>query len=89
MGYDARVVAGYWGIGGHAWVVLFLDAKEYIIEATGKKIKRVYPLAQNLSDYHPDYMFNKDFIWVNQGSNLTTKYSGNHWVKFSQFQNLE
>lgn len=82
MGLDARVVLGKHRREGHAWVVVFKDGQEYLLEATLKnKIKRwsVYPLAKSLPEYHPDMMFNRQTLWVNTGSVLTVNYSGPQW----------
>ena len=87
-GEDARVALGDYDGGGHAWVVLFKDGKEFILEATQKnwpaRIKH-YPLARLLPKYHPSYMFNRTTFWVNTGSNKVTQYDGYHWKEASRF----
>lgn len=87
MGEDARVVTGLNGSDGHAWVVLFKDGREYLLEATSKGFKRdkPYPLASLSPDYHPEYMFNREYFWVNTGSRLTSSYSGSSWKQRSRF----
>ena len=42
LGHDARVVLGNHRGGGHAWVVLFQDGREMILEATSKKANQGY-----------------------------------------------
>ncbi len=87
-GHDARVVLGNFKGGGHAWVVLLQDGKEYIIEATNKeKIRKLkhYPLARLATQYHPKYQFNRTNFWANTGNQFTTRYSGSHWVLRSRF----
>ena len=82
MGEDARVVLGDYNGGGHAWVVLFKNGKEYLLEATKKQgvsPSRMYPLASLQPGYRPQLMFNRHFVWVNQGSKFTTRYSGERW----------
>ena len=74
--------------GGHAWVVLFKDNREYLLEATrksGVSRMKAYPLAALHPDYHPRFMFNRDYFWENQGSKYTTDYSGERWVKQSRY----
>jgi predicted transglutaminase-like cysteine proteinase len=88
LGLDARVVLGKHVKEGHAWVVVFKDGKEYLLEATlKKKLKRwsAYPLASVLPDYHPEIMFNRDLLWFNTGSNLTVSYSGSQWRQAVRF----
>lgn len=82
IGLDARVVLGKHRREGHAWVVVFKDGREYLLEATLKeKAGRwsVYPLAGLLPDYHPEMMFNRQTLWVNTGSALTVNYAGPRW----------
>lgn len=94
MGEDARVVAGDYDGGGHAWVVLFRDGKAYLLEATEKsRIKRGFrfPRAERMTKYHPEFMFNRDYFWVNSGSKFTTNYKSEKWEKrsfFSRVKNL-
>jgi hypothetical protein len=88
MGEDARVVLGDWDGGGHAWVILFKNGKEFLLEATTKRglsRNKPYPAAILHRDYHPEYMFNREYFWENTGSKLTTKYSGKYWKKKSRY----
>lgn len=89
MGLDARVVVGDYDGGGHAWVVLFSEGKEFLLEATkkhGMKRLRAYPLAVSHTSYHPEYMFNREGFWENTGSKYTVNYSSASWVKKSTYQ---
>jgi hypothetical protein len=91
LGLDARVALGTYKNDGHAWVIVLSDNKEYLLEATDKqKIRRwsAYPLAISLPDYHPQMMFNRDFLWVNTGSAYTVSYSTPAWKKAYQFRSL-
>ena len=88
LGMDAQVVLGKYKNEGHAWVIVFKEGKEYLLEATGKrKSKRwsQYSLAGTQTDYHPKYRFNRDNFWINTGSEYTVKYSGSNWKKTSTF----
>ena len=88
MGEDARVVVGDMKGTGHAWVVLFRDGREYLLEATkkyGVSRNKPYPLAALYKDYHPEFMFNRDYFWVNNGTKYTTRYSDNNWEKKSRY----
>ena len=78
QGYDARVAIGtvkFRGqpAGGHAWVVLFNDNKEYLLEATRKQKWNMLPLASTMPYYFPTEMFNREDTWTNKGSNKTKK----------------
>lgn len=92
MGEDARVVAGDYDGGGHAWVVLLRDGKAYLLEATEKRrIKRGhrFPRAERLTKYRPEFMFNRDYFWVNTGSKFTTNYNSDKWQKRSMFKRVK
>ncbi len=90
QGEDARVVLGeVEGGGGHAWVVLFKHGKEYLLEATqkdGLSATRPYPVAVLFRDYHPRYMFNREYFWVNTGTQYTTSYANKNWLKQSRYR---
>ncbi len=89
QGYDARVVIGVVRQGlkkvGHAWVVLFDEGQEYLLEATSKYKWNQLPLSKQFNDYYPSHMFNRDFFWQNVGPLHTTRYHGKHWEKRSRF----
>jgi transglutaminase-like putative cysteine protease len=90
LGYDARVVAGMVQFRGktpegHAWVVLFYNDKEYLLEATNKSKWNRLPLASMLPYYFPKYMFNRSEFWYNTGSTHTTIYSDSKWKKYGEF----
>lgn len=86
MNEDARVAVGTYKGGGHAWVVLFKNGSEYLLEATSKKKKKtdVFPLAVLQTDYTPQMMFNRSNFWVCKAKH-TTKYSGSGWKLMSVF----
>ena len=88
MGIDARVVLGSYKKDRHAWVVVFLKDEVFLLESTSKqknKSWRHYPLAKFETNYHPKYMFNRDYFWLNKGSSYTTRYEGTDWEKKSRF----
>jgi hypothetical protein len=90
MNEDARVVLGDMDGNGHAWVVLFKNGKEYLLEATRKnrlERNKPYPLTMLYPDYHPTFMFNRHGFWMNTGSKYTIDYSGKHWQKTSEYSN--
>ena len=89
MGEDARVVLGDYKGDGHAWVVVLKNGKEYLLESTQKSgLSRIksYPLAVLHTEYHPLYMFNREYFWVNNGSKFTTDYSGYQWEMKSRYK---
>jgi len=88
LGYNARVAIGDTPQGGHAWVILFLNEKEYVLESTTKnrpRSVRDFYLAALATDYRPKLMFDRTHLWVNSGSKYTTRYSGDHWKLRSRF----
>lgn len=89
MGYDARVVIGNYHWSVHAWVILFIEGKEYLIEATKKNREKRFNTVFNKFAYQPLVMFNGDFFWVNQGSLVRTSYSGGGWKKIAKFEENE
>jgi len=86
-GYDARVAVGTYNGGGHAWVVLFKNKSEYLIEATSKSKN----ISENLSpafletEYNPTMQFNRTEFWVKTDKKQTTRYNGSHWKLASHF----
>ncbi len=91
LGHDARVVLGDFDGVGHAWVVLFKEGKEYLLEATDKSYgrrKQRYPLAKYEPKYHPQWMFNQTDFWSNSGSKFTTSYSSDKWIKKSHYNRI-
>ena len=90
QGYTARVVVGMVKFSGqkesgHAWVILFDNGKEYILEATQKQKWSQLPLAKTLPMYHPMYMFDRKYFWHNHGSRYTVSYSSKKWIKSGEF----
>ncbi|PLY08371.1 MAG: hypothetical protein C0625_01935 [Arcobacter sp.] len=85
-GEDARVVLGEFKNNGHAWVVLFKDNNEYIIEATQKTniLKAFIPTTMALK-YKPIAMFNQKHYWYNIGNKNTTNYHSKNWIKKSLY----
>lgn len=89
QGEDARVVLGEYRGEGHAWVVTVRDQRVWLLEATrkfGRRALRQYPLASTLPEYQPAAMFNRDTLWINDGSHRTTRYDGPGWRVAAHFQ---
>lgn len=86
LGYDARVVVGTAHGEGHAWVVLYKDGKEYLLETTDKASRRRYPFVALHPEYVPAIMFNRDHFWMR-----ITKQKGfrrvqsEEWIILSDF----
>ncbi len=92
LGYDARVAVGEVAEGGgHAWVVLLLEQNTYILEATSKRAPKSvndFLLADRAITYYPEIQFNREQIWENTGSNLTTRYTDEKWVERAHFTSI-
>jgi hypothetical protein len=92
MGEDARVALGTYDGGGHAWVVLIKDNREYILEATqknGLSGLRRYPLASTQPLYRPQFQFNRTSFWFNVGTTYTTDYRSSAWLEKSHYASLQ
>jgi len=88
-GIDAKVVVGMYKTGGHAWVVATMNNQEYLLEPTAKRIRKSwnhFPLASLATDYHPSFMFNRKYFWVN--TNKTVSYKASDWLKTSNFTSI-
>ncbi|MFA5260365.1 MAG: transglutaminase family protein [Candidatus Omnitrophota bacterium] len=88
LGYDARVVIGTFKGELHAWVELFKDGKEYLLEATDKASRRRYPLVSLHPEYVPLFMFNRDHFWavITERRGWRNMSSKKDWVELSEFQ---
>ena len=79
-GFEARVAIGRYGeVGGHAWVVVHLDGKSYLLESTNPEVKTtVPPLAQDVgSRYVAEIMFDPQAIYMRQDPSLP--WDGDYW----------
>ena len=88
MGYDAWVALGEAEGVGHAWVVVFDQEREYLLEATqkhGVRNRLQLPLASLQTGYRPTMLFNREEFRVNTGSELTTAYRSPSWSRRSRF----
>lgn len=86
LGYEARVVVGHAGGGGHAWVICRKDGRAYLLDATDKRDRRIFPYAEQLNDYHPMWMFDRDRLWSYVGSNARPTYDDSSWVGAAAFK---
>lgn len=88
LGEQARVAVGTMSGGGHAWVVLFRDGKEFVLEATqkhGVAGLKTYPLARTKPEYQPRFQFDRERFWVNTRSAPTVRYGDDRWELRSRF----
>ncbi|MFK7913050.1 MAG: hypothetical protein AB8B93_03980 [Pseudomonadales bacterium] len=89
LGENARVAVGTMSGGGHAWVVLFRDGKEYVLEATqkhGVAGLKSWPLARTKPEYQPRFQFNREHFWVNTRAAATVRYRDERWELRSSFR---
>lgn len=86
-GFQARVALGRYGdMGGHAWVVVKLDDKEYLLESTeGRPDPSNPPLASKVgSRYVPEVMFDRFALYVRSTPGQTWKgdyWSSKYWTR--------
>lgn len=86
-GFQARVVLGRYGdMGGHAWVVVKLEDKEYLLESTeGRPDITNPPLVSRLgSRYVPEVMFDRYAIYVRSTPGQSWKndyWSTKYWTR--------
>jgi predicted transglutaminase-like cysteine proteinase len=86
-GFQARVALGRYGdMGGHAWVVVRLDDKEYLLESTeGRPDPSNPPLVSRVgSRYVPEVMFDRYSLFVRATPGQAWKgdyWSGKVWAK--------
>ncbi|MCW0217573.1 MAG: transglutaminase-like domain-containing protein [Prosthecobacter sp.] len=79
-GFQARVALGRYGdMGGHAWVVVKLDDKEYLLESTeGRPDPSNPPLVSRVgSRYVPEIMFDRYALYVR--STPGQSWKGDYW----------
>lgn len=79
-GFQARVVLGRYGdLGGHAWVVVRMEDKEYLLESTeGRPDPSNPPLVSWVgSRYVPEVMFDRYALYVRSVPGQTWK--GDYW----------
>ncbi len=86
LGYEARVVVGSAGGDGHAWVICRKDGRTYLLDATDKSNRRIFPYAEQLSDYHPEWMFDRDRLWSYVGSSTKPAYDDSSWTGAAVFK---
>jgi hypothetical protein len=86
-GFQVRVALGRYGdLGGHAWCVVKIDDKEYLIESTeSRPDPNDPPLASRVgSRYVPEVLFDRFAIYVPSSPNRAWKgdyWSGNTWTR--------
>lgn len=89
LGFDARVVVGETSDGeGHAWVVLITPSGNYVLEATSKRAPKSindFLRAERAIHYYPQIQFNREYLWENTGSVLTTNYTDSKWKLRARF----
>lgn len=78
-GFDARVALGRFAErGGHAWVVVNLEGKTYLLESTeGAKANTPPLLAEVGSRYTPDLLFDRDGYYVPKAPQK--RWNGDYW----------
>lgn len=86
-GFQVRVALGRYGdLGGHAWCVVKIEDKEYLIESTESRPDPTDPpLASRVgSRYVPEVLFDRFAIYVPSSPNRSWKgdyWSANYWTR--------
>ncbi|MFM2169335.1 MAG: hypothetical protein RIS79_3706, partial [Verrucomicrobiota bacterium] len=86
-GFQVRVALGrYEDMGGHAWCVVKIEDREYLIESTGgKPTPSAPPLTSQVgSRYVPEVLFDRHSIYVPVSSSRVWKgdyWSSKSWVR--------
>ena len=86
-GFQVRVALGRYGdLGGHAWCVVKIDDKEYLLESTeSRPDPSDPPLASRVgSRYVPEVLFDRFAIYVPTSANRSWKgdyWSANTWTR--------
>jgi len=86
-GFQVRVALGRYGdLGGHAWCVVKIDDKEFLIESTENRPDPMDPpLASRVgSRYVPEVLFDRHAIYVPASANRAWKgdyWSSNFWTR--------
>lgn len=79
-GFEARVALGRYGdLGGHAWCVVRVEDKEYLLESTeGRPDPANPPLVSRVgSRYVPEILFDRFALYVRP--TVGKNWSGNYW----------
>lgn len=81
--WDARIILGTLNNIGHAWVLLRVNKKDYILDGTKKSLfsqYRQFPLAKHKPEYKHEYMFNRNEFWSYEKKKNNSKYSKINWI---------
>ena len=85
--WDARIILGTLNNIGHAWVLLRVNEKDYILDSTEKSLfsqYRHFPMAKHKPEYKHEYMFNRNEFWSYKQKKNNNKYSKTNWIHKSQ-----
>lgn len=80
LGYQVRVALGRYGdLGGHAWCVVKIEDKEYLLESTEGRPDPVDPplISRVGSRYVPEVLFDRFAIYVPSSANRV--WNGDYW----------
>lgn len=90
-GYEVRIALGKYGdVGGHAWCVVRLDGKEYLLESTaeGRPDFDQPPLVSRIgSRYIPEVLFDRWNLYVRKSNHQIWNgdyWSADQWISIKQ-----
>jgi predicted transglutaminase-like cysteine proteinase len=81
--WDARIALGTLNNISHAWVLLRVNKKDYILDGTKKSLfsqYRQFSLAKHKPEYKHEYMFNRNEFWSYEKGKSNSEYSKANWT---------
>jgi hypothetical protein len=90
-GFEARVALGDWDGEPHAWVVVLLEQKTYILEATAEppaSAGEIATAATVAARYIPEMMFDREacYYWPDKNLRFNGAYWSTKWQRLLQGQ---
>ena len=90
-GFDARVAIGLAGGSGHAWVVVLLEGRTYLLESTmepPESADEILPVTAVAGEYVPDLLFDRDacYYWKDPSAKFDNDYYSIKWRRLPQGQ---
>jgi hypothetical protein len=90
-GFDARVALGQADGQGHAWVVVLLEGKTYLLESTAEppvETKDLLVVGETTTRYTPEMLFDRNacYYWKDPKRKFDNDYWSIQWHRLDQGQ---